>query len=231
MTTYSKAPALYKKHGYVNAIRSQWAANTNVYKPQDAGNKEVPEVAFVGSWSKPRQDMVSALVGAGIPVSFYGGKWPKGRVSDEEMIRFFSVSKINLGLNPSPGFWNANSLGRIGFRRSMDRIIPDFHIARNFKAFLHRNIPQIKARHFEIPACGGFLMTGPADDLGTYYKIGEEIILYNSTKDMIDKIRYYLAHETERKEIAKRGYERTVREHTYEMRFREIFKTIGIHGK
>ena len=45
---------------------------------------------------------------------------------------------------------------------------------------------------------------------------------------MIDKIKYYLEHNEEREAIARAGYERTLREHTYEKRFNEIFKTIGL---
>jgi len=45
---------------------------------------------------------------------------------------------------------------------------------------------------------------------------------------MIDKIKYYLEHNEERKAVAKAGYERTFRDHTYEKRFNEIFKIIGL---
>mgnify|MGYP001617003201 FL=1 len=41
---------------------------------------------------------------------------------------------------------------------------------------------------------------------------------------MIEKIKYYLAREDKRKKIANAGYERTSKDHTYEKRFREIFK-------
>ena len=43
---------------------------------------------------------------------------------------------------------------------------------------------------------------------------------------MIDKIKYYLEHNEERESIAQAGYERTIREHTYEKRFNNIFKRI-----
>ena len=45
---------------------------------------------------------------------------------------------------------------------------------------------------------------------------------------MIDKIRYYLKHNKEREAIALSGYEQTLKEHTYEKRFNEIFKVIEL---
>ena len=86
---------------------------------------------------------------------------------------------------------------------------------------------QIKARNFEIPGCGGFLLTGNAENLGDYYAIGQEVVCYDNFEDMVDKIRYYLSHESERQEIAQSGYERSLREHTYVHRFDEIFKIVG----
>lgn len=87
---------------------------------------------------------------------------------------------------------------------------------------------QIKGRNFEVPACGGFLLTGKAENLGEYYEYGKEIVTFDSTKDLIDKTKYYLAHDEEREQIALAGYERTMRDHTYSQRFDDIFKRAGL---
>ena len=228
VTTYSWMPALYKKIGQPNVIRSQWAADTAIYHPVGPrGGADAPGVSFVGGWTKPRAKIVARLMKAGIPLEVYGGGWERGRVSNEEMIRIFGASKINLGLNPAPGFLNKNSLGRLAFRRSRERIVPDLHIFRNLQTLLHRNIPQIKARHFEIPACGGFVMTSMADDLGSFYEIDKEVVIYEGVDDCAEKVRYYLDHPSEREAIARAGYERTIRDHTYAKRFEKIFKEAG----
>jgi len=91
------------------------------------------------------------------------------------------------------------------------------------------SIPQIKARPFEILACRTFLISGYADDMNNYYEDGKEIVYYDGTiTDLVNKIEYYLSHETERERIAQLGYERTVREHTYEQRFNELFAQMGL---
>ncbi|RJQ29499.1 hypothetical protein C4571_01485 [Candidatus Parcubacteria bacterium] len=226
VTTYSWMPELYRRAGQKNVVRSQWAASTNIYKRDEKDGGE--EVLFIGGWTKGREKIVEKLKASNISVAVYGQGWSTRRVSREEMIRLFSTSNINLGLNPPPGYWAINSLGRLFSRASIDRIVPDFHIVRNIQSWLSRGIPQIKARHFEIPACGGFLMTEMADDLDSFYVPGKEIVIYKGMDDMIKKIRYYLTHDAERSEIAERGYKRTLRDHTYEKRFREIFRTVGV---
>ena len=85
----------------------------------------------------------------------------------------------------------------------------------------------VKARNFEVPACGTFELTEDADDLRDYYKLGEEIVVYKGDKDLVEKVGYYLAHPEEREEIARRGYERTIREHSIERRYEDIFLMIG----
>lgn len=92
----------------------------------------------------------------------------------------------------------------------------------------HQYPDQIKARSFEVPGCGGFLLTGQAENLGDYYEIGKEIVCFKDMGDLIEKVRYYLCHEDERAAIAQAGYQRTLHEHTYVHRFTEIFQRLGL---
>jgi len=85
---------------------------------------------------------------------------------------------------------------------------------------------QMKGRNFEIPGCGGFQLSGPAEGLADCYEDGKEIVVFHSTDDLIDKCRYYLEHDNEREAIARRGHERTIREHTWQHRLNDIFETI-----
>lgn len=228
VTTFSYMPELYRRIGQPNVIRSQWAASADLCRNRGVNGESQPDVSFVGIRTAPRAKIIGELTKAGLDVYVRGNGWPRGRVSDKEMAGIFGASKINLGLNPSLGFWNVNSIGRLFVRRSLNAFRPDFHFIHNTVSLFHRNVPQIKARHFEIPACGGFLMTSMADDLDKFYVPGKEIVIYKGTADLAEKIRYYVSHDDERRAIAKAGFERTVREHTYEKRFAEIFKKIGV---
>jgi spore maturation protein CgeB len=227
ITTYSKAIEKYHKIGVKNIIRSQWAANTDIYQSTSWADKEkTPEVSFVGTWSRPRERIISFLQKAGINIATYGSGWSASRINQQKMIEIFSNSKINLVLNPAPGYFNKNSLGRLFFKRSMDKIVPDFHFLNNFKSWIHRNIPQIKARHFEIPACGGFAISSLADDIKNYFEPDKEMVFYKNIDDLAEKIKYYLEHNKERQKIAQAGYQRIIKEHTYKKRFNKIFQEI-----
>lgn len=81
---------------------------------------------------------------------------------------------------------------------------------------------QIKARTFEVPGAGGFLLTGPAQGLDRYFVPGVEIAIYQDFEDLVSKIHFYLSHPNDRDRLARAGYERTLREHTYERRLAEV---------
>ncbi len=81
---------------------------------------------------------------------------------------------------------------------------------------------QIKARTFEVPCSGGFLLTEFAPKLDTYFAIDREIATFSSPEELVDKTRYFLSRPEERDNIAQAGHNRTVSEHTYARRFSAI---------
>ena len=87
-------------------------------------------------------------------------------------------------------------------------------------------IKQIKAHIYEITMSGGFLLTEYAPHLEDYFEIGKEIVVFDGVEDAVQKIEYYLNHDDERKKIAKAGYERVLRDHTWGHRFKALFDQI-----
>ena len=94
----------------------------------------------------------------------------------------------------------------------------------HFKGFSTYHSRQIKARVFEVPGAGGFLMTENAESLDRFYRAGKEIVVYEGISDLADKITYFLSHVEERDRIAMAGHVRTREEHTYELRFQNLLK-------
>lgn len=66
------------------------------------------------------------------------------------------------------------------------------------------------------------------EELEEFYEIGKEIVCYTGPEDLAEKIKYYLAHETERETIRKAGYDRCLRDHTWQKRFQTVFQQIGL---
>lgn len=208
VTTAKSALPKYKHLEYKNVIKGQWGCNHWLYRKYDLPFDY--DVTFVGQPHGNRREVIQALRDAGINVRVWGNGWESGRLSQEEMIRVFNQSRINLNLS-NASVWR---------RRHR------FTIWKNWS----RPRDQIKGRNFEVPGCGGFLLTGQAENLNDYYTDGKEIVTFQDTHDLIEKIRYYLAHEDERVAVAQAGYERTLREHTYEKRFKEMFARIGVEA-
>lgn len=77
----------------------------------------------------------------------------------------------------------------------------------------------------DILGCGGFLMTSFQNELTDYFTIGVDLEAYSSMDELVDKCAYYLAHDEERKQIAKNGYDKVPACHAYPHRIRKMLKT------
>ena len=88
---------------------------------------------------------------------------------------------------------------------------------------------QIKGRNFEVPGCGGFVLTDRAENLESYYTPGKEVVCFGDTEELVELARHYLAHEEERAAIAQA---RVSSGHSANIptthRFREIFQVMGL---
>ena len=77
-------------------------------------------------------------------------------------------------------------------------------------------------RLFEIPACKAFQLVDNKKEIGKYFEIGKEIVTFDDENDLKAKVEYYIAHESEREEIARAGYERIRRDHSLVNRMKKI---------
>jgi spore maturation protein CgeB len=91
-----------------------------------------------------------------------------------------------------------------------------------------RNIPalSVNPRMFEISGCAAFQLSDYREGLGAMYAPGAELNVFESTGDIIEKLEYYLQNEEARLEAALRGYERTLKEHTYAHRLDRMLSVI-----
>lgn len=107
-------------------------------------------------------------------------------------------------------------------RNMMPQIIKCSKINLNFTNIpISSGLPQ---RIFDILGCGGFLMTNFQPELLDWFVPDEDLVIYYSTSDLIEKTAYYLEHEEERRAIAQNGYRKTASQHTYALRLVQMFE-------
>lgn len=70
-------------------------------------------------------------------------------------------------------------------------------------------------RFYELPANGVMQISDGDEYLNAFYREGEEIVGYKdwNANDLIEKIRFYLAHDAERERIARNAYRRVTRDY------------------
>lgn len=202
----------YQANGFSNIFFFPYGCSEISYTKLNLKKKY--DVSFIGRWHPYRQWIINKIRKAGIPVNAVGPGWNSGMLDHNDMVALICQSKINLNISNSSS-WDIRYL-LTSFRALLDRLRSK------------KTVEQIKGRHFEINGCGGFQLTNYVGGLENHYVIGREIAVYGSPEDLIEKIKFYLKHDSIRDSIANAGYLRTNSDHTFAKRFHEIFKLIGI---
>lgn len=89
---------------------------------------------------------------------------------------------------------------------------------------------EINMRIFEALSCNSLLITDrlkPETGLEELFQDKKHLVLYDNEYDLLQKIDYYLKHESEREEISYNGYVEVLNKHTYEHRVKEMLKIVS----
>lgn len=228
VTTARSALPRYAAAGITNVIESQWACNPRRYPKLNLPS--ICDVSFVGLAHGDRKRLLGDLRKAGLNVMAFGRGWDSGRLTHGQMVRLFNQSRINLNFAAASASGHVSALDRV-----IDRTVRQPMLQ---WPVLWRLAPgpidagprprQIKARAFEVPACGGFLLTEDAENIDDYFTPGREIATFRRTAEIVDQVRHFLAHEDERRAMADAAHRRVLREHTYTQRLRDVLRHIGL---
>jgi spore maturation protein CgeB len=165
------------------------------------------EVSFIGAGYHNRVETFPSLLDLGLRI--YGTQWPEGpvfreampepnaRQSAEQSNRIFNASRVNLNLHSSPWCDGINPVG--------DYVNP---------------------RTFELAGARVFQLVDERRELSRHFQPGLELETFSNIQECRRKILYYLEHDDERGEIAERGFQRAIREHTYRHRMEEAVSAL-----
>lgn len=196
ITTHSSTIPLYQQNG-MKVIKSQWGGSP-LYYP-DSSVEKIYDITFIGQKHGIRPQIVKALAERGIKVHLFGNYWDGYDNWHGYLTDFDSMLKV--------------------FRQSK--------ICLNLSNPWHvGTLNQVKGRAFEIPQCGAFQISTPADNLHSYFEPNKEIVIANDIEELASKIKYYLSNDSERQAIAQAGHGRMLSEHEWYHRFEKIIKAI-----
>jgi hypothetical protein len=160
------------------------------------------DVVFIGGADRDRVPFFLPLAGEpGLRLRLHGGYWGRYR-----------------GLRAA---WDGFVLGR-DFRLALggSKIAPCLVRRGNRDGHVMRT--------FEVPACGAFLLAERSDEHLELFDEGREMACFESPEELLDKVRYYLAHDDDRRRMAEAGYRRvTAGQHTYRDRMVELLRHVA----
>lgn len=157
-----------------------------VHHPHPIGPATVAElggdVGFIGWPEGERERSMRFLARHGVPVRVWG-PWP----------RWKSAAGFRVEGRP---LWDADYARSIGATRI------------NLGFLRKANRDRHTTRSVEIPACGGFLLAERTDEHRALFREDVEAVFFESDEELLEKTRFYLAHEPERARIAEAGWRR-----------------------
>lgn len=199
----------YQMQGCKQVYHLPLAVDLKVFCPQRVHTGYFSDVCFIGSayWHRVGFfDRIAPYL-ARRNVKIFGWWWDRLKqysklshlirtewLSPEETAKYYNGAKIVINLHRSPHDESFN-----------------------------KNSTRVKAlstnpRTFEICGSGAFQLTDARQDLANLYGPGQELVTYSSAEELIQKIEYYLQHDEEREELARKGLQRTLRDHTFDHR-------------
>lgn len=208
----------YRNLGCTQVYELPFAVNPCVFYPKRADLSQRSEICFIGSAFRNRSEMIDRIAPfLSKRKTFISGLW-WDRLKQYPLLS----GKIRLGQWMDPEttaeYYNGADIV-INLHRAGD----DPELNRNS---LGLPALSINPRTFEINGCAAFQLSDVRAELNRFYVPGSEIETYASPEELMEKLDYYLRHEEERREIALRGYERTIREHTYAHRLYRLLETV-----
>lgn len=167
------------------------AYDQNFHRPILLSEKEKEcwgfDVSFVGTFEKDRAEKMLFLAQNGIKVRVWGANWQS-----------WQNKHPNLLVEAKPVY-----------NEDFIKVINSTKINLNFLRKFNRD--QHTSRSVEIPACQAFMLAERTKEHLELFEEGKEAEFFESTDELLKKIKYYLTHEDERQHIAKSGRERCLK--------------------
>jgi spore maturation protein CgeB len=211
-----------------------WYCTTKTYNVKELKDLGCPRVMFTGNAYDPATHRPMDLSAAererfGGPVGFIG------RLESHRAQSIYSLADHGIRVGVWGDGWQGNCPVRHAnliikgpsiYGDDYARAICSFDICLGFLTKANRDLQT--TRSVEVPACGVFMLAERTDEHRGLFEEGKEAEFFETDAELLEKVRFYLAHEIERKRIARAGRERCLKSgYSYHERLKEIFLRIN----
>lgn len=129
---------------------------------------------------------------------------------------------VDLYSPKKPENLSVNYKGYADYTNQMPQIFYTSKI--NLNITLRSILSGIPLRVIDILGAHGFLLTNYQAELSEYFVNGEDLVWYESMEDMMDKISFFLTHDSERERIASNGSFKVQKYFSYTELLQKIFQ-------
>ncbi len=167
---------------------------------QISSHPKIYNISFIGQYTPRREKYFSAIKDLGLHIWGYSD-WQKSSLK--------SITKGQISPQKTQAILRQSKL-TVNILTGSDKFQPD----------------AVNVRTFEATGAKVCLLIKDSKLLHRYFQPQKEVITFVSPRDLRQKVIYYLSHTRERNTIARAGYERTKKSHTFEIRLQQLFKSI-----
>lgn len=164
------------------------------------------DIAFVGTWSRKRESVLSALPEQ-YRIRIWGASWWRASLS-------FLRRRTIQTLGPLPC-------------ESIPKVVAGMKIGINM--YTEENYDDYSLRTFEVPACGGFQLAEQSVTANKYFEADREAVYFRDKEELARKVEFYMDHDSDRMRIAQAGHERAILSgYDYDSRAREMLGALRL---
>lgn len=165
-------------------------------RPELFNLPRIYNITFVGTYNPDREKYLEAIKDFGLHIWGYG--WEKSKLKDYHHGLVLDLSKL----------LKIYAQTKIVFATTQSPYI------------------SVNNRVFEGSSVKAMILNEYNKYMHLSYNIGKEIISFKNKSEVVKLVEYYLTHDKERIKIAEAGYRRTIKDHLYKKRIKDVLRQL-----
>ncbi|WP_310829676.1 CgeB family protein [Paenibacillus pedocola] len=209
----------YTSLGHPCVYHLPLGTDPEIFHPTLVSEEFTSDIGLVGVPYSNRIELIEWLLkSTDYPIQIVGRGWGKHHmewnrhinghihlvnawVKPETVVKYYNGSTIVLNIHrPSDEKYNKNRMGIMA--------------------------KSINNRTFDAASCEAFQLIDAKEELGNHFEDGKEMVSFIDKNDLLEKVHYYIAHDEERKQIARQARQRVLTSHTFQHRIGHLLMKV-----